>query len=255
MNIYVSQFKDVLKGFYKKQAELNKQISANNEKYTKEYADEANSKLKEEQAQAYARAKANIVDIFNTVRGYLAIANFVNVEQLTADRLLFSADSSFDLSVDEVQSYVERYANNFTMLRLIKDWTEKQNSEHTDDNGVGKYASIYIIMPKDILDTYKVFAESALSVVDKVYSGSITQVADDNGTTATFDTYTGKQMNTAKRDYPLEVEAYGDESFASELYVVVGDGMKLNEYKSSRVPETAKHAFDGVILDAEINTR
>ena len=148
-NIYVGQFRDILKGYYRKQKEYNAKIVENNKRFSPEYAEKENKQIREQQTQSYNEAKASIDDVFSTVRTLLANANFLNVESLTADRLFFETNSGFDLSADEVRSYVERYSDNFTMLRLIKDWIAKHDT-HTKEYPAGKYADIKITMPIDV---------------------------------------------------------------------------------------------------------
>ncbi len=174
----------------------------------------------------------------------LASANFVNVESLTADRLLFDNNSSFDLSAEEVQSFVERYEGNYVMLRLIKDWVAKNNVP-TQENPVGKYAGIRIVLPADMVQVYKKFADSALSLVDKIYNnGIIMQENVYNG--IVYEAKEDKQSKDGKSEYPYEIESFGDENFAHDLFAVIGNGMKLSDYKNNRIPETAKHVFDSV---------
>ncbi len=242
-NIYVGSFKDVIKGYYKKQKAFNAKIADNNKRFSPEYAEQENKAVKEQQTQAYNEAQASINEVFTTVRGLLANANFINVESLTADRMFFADDSGFDLSAEEVQGFVERYKDNFTMLRLIKDWIAKHDKT-TKEHPVGKYASVNIIMPVDMVQAYKKFGEGALAVCDKIYgNGIIMQDLDySNGSNP------NAQGRTEKKEYPLEIEYYGDENFARELFAVVGSGMGLSDYRTKRVPDTAKHAFDDIKL-------
>lgn len=224
-NIYVGQMKDAVKSYYKRQQNFNAQIEENNKRYSPDYATKENAKIKDEQDKAYKEAEKNVNDVFLTVRGLLANANFVNVESLTADRMLFSNDSGFNLSVAEVQAFVERYSKNYTMLRLIADWIAR-NDIPTQDHPVGKYASVEIVLPVDILHAYKAFAEGALTLIDKIYNNDVVAI---DGTAS-------------------EIDSFGNELFASELFSIVGNGMELSDYKSMRVPETAKHAFDSVFI-------
>lgn len=242
-NIYVGSFKDIIKGYYKKQKAFNAKIADNNKRFSPEYAEKENKAVKEQQTQAYNEAQASINEVFTTVRGLLANANFINVESLTADRLFFADDSGFDLSAEEVQGFVERYKDNFTMLRLIKDWIAKHDKT-TKEHPVGKYASVNIITPVDMVQAYKKFGEGALAVCDKIYgNGIIMQDLDySNGSNP------NAQGRTEKKEYPLEIEYYGDENFARELFAVVGSGMGLSDYRTKRVPDTAKHAFDDIKL-------
>lgn len=242
-NIYVGSFKDIIKGYYKKQKAFNAKIADNNKRFSPEYAEKENKAVKEQQTQAYNEAQASINEVFTTVRGLLANANFINVESLTADRMFFADDSGFDLSAEEVQGFVERYKDNFTMLRLIKDWIAKHDKT-TKEHPVGKYASVQIVTPMDMVQAYKKFGEGALAVCDKIYgNGVIMQDLDySNGSNP------NAQGRTEKKEYPLEIEYYGDENFARELFAIVGSGMGLSDYRTKRVPDTAKHAFDDIKL-------
>ena len=213
-NIYVGCFKDYLKIFYEKQKKLNAEIEQNNKIYGPEYAAKANSAVRAKQEQAYLEARQGIASTFEEVKGYLANCNFLNVENLTADRLLFSDNSGFDLTPEDIRYYVERYQNNPTMLRLIRDWITKHNE---DD----KFSGIKISLPSDQLNTYKQFADSALGMCDKIYTSTMSSI---------------------------EVDCWADERFAGDLYAVIGNGMSLSDYKNSRVPESAKHCFDDVKL-------
>ncbi len=220
-NIYIGAMQDVMHAYYKKLHEYNKQIADNNARFTAEYAKPENDKILEQKTKAYNEAKQKIIDIFKDVREMLACASFLNVESLTADRLFFEQNSGFSLSVAEVQAYVERYKNNYTMLRLISDWIAKQDKP--------AYSSISIILPKDILNAYKTFADGALSIVEKIHDE-------------------GRIMES-----PIELETFADDNWSHNLYDIVGSGLSLNEYKTKRVPNTAMHTFDDVTLKSDPN--
>lgn len=223
-NIYIGSFKDILKNYYAKQKKLNEEIESNNQRFAPEYADKYNAEVKAKQAQAYSDARQSVANIFEQVKGYLANANFINVENLTADRLIFEDNSGFELTPEDIKGYVERYQGNYTMLRLIRDWVSKHSTPE-DVHRYGKYSDIKIVLPSDQVDVYKQFAESALSVCDRIFTGS--------GVSQT------------------EIDLFGDERLASELYGVIGSGMGLSDYKNHRVPESVKHCFDGVRLATE----
>ena len=163
-NIYIGSFKDILKSYYEKQKKLNEEIESNNQRFAPEYADKYNAEVKAKQAQAYSDARQSITDVFEQVKGYLANANFLNVESLTADRLIFADNSGFDLTPEDVKGYVERYQGNFTMLRLIRDWITKHNVP--EEGQMGRYHDIKIGLPIDKLYTYKQFGDSALNICE-----------------------------------------------------------------------------------------
>lgn len=222
MNIYVSQLKDALKIYYNKQKEYNNKIEENNKKFSEEYSRKANEEVKQMQRTEYEHTQQIITDIYTSVRSLLAIASFPNVEQLTADRHIF--ESGIDLPVETVQAFVDRYTNpyNPTMLSYIKSWIDRQ--PHEKGKVFGKYDGIKIITPKEQLDAYKKFSVSALNITDKIYHNGNIMIQ------------------------PLELDSFADESFASGLFSVIGDGMTLSNYKTARVPDSAKNIFNSETL-------
>lgn len=222
-NLYVGQFKDVLKMFYEKQNTLIKEIKANYEKFSPEYAEQENAKVREKQAQAYAHALQSINSIFETVKASLANATFLNPESISQSTLvLFDDANSFNLTEEDIYSQIERHEGNFTMLRFIQNWIDRHN-ESGNDTLSGKYDSVKINMPYDILMAYKAFADSALSICDTIYTDDL--------------------LNPAK------VEYYADENFGESLYKIIGTGMNLSNYQNMIVPETVKHTFDNINLN------
>lgn len=222
-NIYISQMKDLLKNYYEKQKKYNAQIEENNKRFSAEYADRENETVRQQQATEYEHTKAVINDIFNTVREYLAIASFPNVESLSADRYIF--ESGIDLSVEQVQAFVDRYTKpyNPTMLSYIQSWINKNNTAQKGQM-FRKYDSIKIITPQEQLKAYKTFGDSALSIASKIYHNGNIMIQ------------------------PLELDSFADEKFGANLFSVIGDGMSLSDYKTARVPDSAKNIFNDTTL-------
>ena len=219
-NIYIGQVKDLLRNFYNRTQSKRKEIEANNTRYSPEYAQTANTEIMEKMAIDYENVLNSINSIFVNVRGLLAKANFPNVEQLTADRLLFDKSGTLNLSAEDVQGFVERYRDNFTMSRLISDWIDAKRKETKSDE-MNPYEAIRINTPADYLSVYQKIFNSASSLAERIYSDSVTKT---------------------------ELDLFADEDFGRELFAVIGDGMNLNSYKTARVPESASHCFDNVNL-------
>lgn len=223
MNIYVSQMKDILKSYYNKQVKYNEKIEENNKRFSEEYAKKENKAVKQQQTIEYENTQAVINDIYKTARSYLAIASFPNVESLTADRYIF--ESGIDLPVQTVQAFVDRYTKpyNPTMLAYIKSWIDRNNKTEQGQL-IGKYDSVKVTTPEEQLKVYKKFGDSALKIANKIYNNGNIMIK------------------------PLEIESYADENFSSNLLSVIGDGMSLSDYKTARVPDTAKNVFDSISL-------
>jgi hypothetical protein len=218
-NIYVSSFKDVLKSYYSEEKKLIAEREAINTNFAGSLLAQKTDEVKQKIVQAHDNAVKTINSIFEDVRGYLAIASFADVTQLTADAQLFKNDY-VDLSANEVKGFVERYSDNTLMLRVIKEWIV---TKHKNDS---EYMNVVsdIHLPQDQLEVYKTFATSALQIVELIYNER------------------GIMLD------PLELNSYADEETNAELYAVIGNGMGLSDYRTKRVPDSAKHTFDDVVL-------
>jgi hypothetical protein len=218
-NIYVSSFKDVLKSYYSEEKKLIAEREAVNTNFAGDLLAQKTDEVKQRIVQAHDNAVKTINSIFEDVRGYLAIASFADVTQLTADAQLFKNDY-VDLSANEVKGFVERYSDNTLMLRVIKEWIV---TKHKNDS---EYMNVVsdIHLPQDQLEVYKTFATSALQIVELIYNER------------------GIMLD------PLELNSYADEETNAELYAVIGNGMGLSDYRTKRVPDSAKHTFDDVVL-------
>lgn len=223
MNIYVSQMKDVLKSYYDKQKKYNDKIDENNKRFSEEYAKQENEIVKQQQAEEYAHTQAVINDIYNTARRYLAIASFPDVSHLTADRNIF--ESGIDLSVQQVQAFVDRYTKpyNPTMLSYIKSWINRNDTKEKGQM-FGKYDSVKIITPEEQVKAYKKFGDSALNIANKIYHNGNIMIQ------------------------PLELDSFADEQFGASLFSVIGDGMTLADYKTAKVPDSAQNVFNDISL-------
>ena len=213
-NIYLKKYKDILETYFDRQKELNQLEEDNNKTYAPAVAQMKNREIEETKAQAYEGAKGLIEHIFKEVKTLLAYASFINVEDLTADRLIF--ESGFELTKQDIQAYLERYADNYTMKRLIADWVKKQPKPE-------QYGDINFALPSDQLEVYKQFGEKAVYLCDKIFG---------NGWSA-----------------ELGIENFEDATMNANKLAVIGSGEELASCKSKRVPNAQLHIFDGVKLD------
>lgn len=216
-NIYLKKYKDILEAYFDRQKELNKQEEDNNKTYAPAVAQMKNKEIEEVKVQAYEGAKSLIDGVFKEVRTLLAYGSFLNVEDLTSDRLIF--ESGFELTKQDIQAYLERYKENFTMKRLIADWVKKQPKPE-------QYGDINFALPSDQLELYKQFAEKAIYLCDKIFT---------NGWSA-----------------ELGIENFEDETMNRYKLDVIGSGEELASCKSKRVPNAQLHIFDNVTLDTHL---
>lgn len=221
-NVYIEKYHDALKQYFKKHQSLNKELARINATYQPEYAEPYLAEVKQKQMNALREAQDTINSIFKDVRTKLSSNSFIDVEKLTADRLLFTGDSGFDLTPADVQAYAERYRDNYTMSRLIHDWVVKHN-ETTQGEPFGRYHDVKITMPEDQILVYKQFGDSALNISDRIFSDEATE---------------------------YEVFNYANENMCGDLMAVIGSGMKLT-HNTHRVPESVQHSYDHISLQSK----
>ena len=225
-NIYIAEYQHTLKTFHKKMTEYQAEIADNNAKYNEDYAPQMNEAVMEKARADYEGARQKIANTYATVRSLLGNAMFLDAEKLTADRIFFEFGSNYDLRPMDIRAFIARYRNNFTMSRMIYDWLERRSIETEPTQGMNEFSDCKVKMPVDELMVYLQFGNSALSLIDSIYTDSV--------------------ENTKS-----QVDCFGDENFGAPLYAIVEDGFHLSDYKSKRIPEQMTHYFDDINLQMQ----
>lgn len=218
-NFYVNRFKEIIVKYYNEAGRVEKQINRNNKELNADYRKSANAPLLEKKETLYAQAKEAIGVVYDELCRCLGNASFPNVEDLTADRLLFSNETPIELTQEQVKIFVERYKDNFTMLSVISGYIEKNH------NGFDEWISIKnrINTPEKQIREYQKIANSALSLINTVHQNPFTA--------------------------EMFINDFCNNENAS-FWSTIGNGMKLLDYKNARVPESASHLFDDYKISA-----
>ena len=213
MNIFIENYKEFLKNFFSKMTELHAERERISEQYSADYAKSALADLDRKANHDFKETETKIREMHNEICEMLSVSSIPTVESLTADRLFFDGSAKVELTPEIVKIFVERYAENPTMLSLIRTWIDTRHKNDTN------YISVKscISTPEEKAKIYKQFADSALSLCGKVFSGDTSE---------------------------LEIASYADPTFAAALFAKIGSGMSLADYKNARVPESAKHLLD-----------
>lgn len=213
MNIFIENYKEFLKKFYTKMTEYHAERERISEQYAPEFAKSSLSELDRKANHDFKETETKIREMHNKICELLSISSVPTVESLTADRLFFDGSAKIELSPEIVKVFVERYSENPTMLALIKTWLDTRHKNDTN------YISVKscISTPEEKANIYKQFADSALALCGRIFSGDTSE---------------------------LEIDSYADPIFASDLYAKIGSGMNLADFKNGRVPEQAKHLLD-----------
>lgn len=230
-NTYVEQFRDILKNYYQKEKSLQSKKTDALKRYSAEYAQKEVSQIQEESNRSYLNYQTMILDIFSDVRGFLAAANYPDPTKIP-DYLkeLFSVTSPIRLTSVEVQTIIQQYHDNFSVQRMVSDWLQQKRqagqlkARKTNSPVIDEFSDCQPISPSDQLMVYKKFADSALDILNKIH-------------------YSPQNVSE------YEISSYADESFAQDLFNIVGDGRKLKQYKNAPYYETAKSSYDSVTLN------
>ena len=212
-NIYVSNYKDFLKKFYTKMTELHAERESISEQYSADYAKSALADLDRKANRELKETETKIRKMHNEICEMLSVSSIPTVESLTADRLFFDGSAQIELTPEIVKVFIERYNENPTMLALIKTWLDTRHKNDTNFISVKSCIST----PEEKAKIYKQFADSALSLCGKIFSDGGSQ---------------------------LEIDSYADPTFAADLYAKIGSGLNLADFRTARVPESAKHLLD-----------
>ena len=212
-NIYVINYKDFLKNLFSKMTEYHAERERINAQYTPEHAKSLLADLDRRANHKLKETVKKIRETHNQICELLSISSIPTVESLTADRLFFDGSAKIELTPEIVKVFVERYSENPTMLALIKTWLDTRHKNDTN------YISVKscISTPEEKAKIYKQFADSALALCGKIFSDGSSQ---------------------------LEIDSFADEHFAVALYAKIGSGMNLADFRTARVPESAKHLLD-----------
>ena len=212
-NIYISNYKEFLKNFFSKMAELHAERERISEQYSADYAKSALAEIDRRARHELKETETKIRKMHNGIVELLSVSSIPTVESLTADRVFFDGSAKVELTPEIVAVFVERYNENPTMLSLIRTWLDTRHKNDTN------YISVKscISTPEEKAKIYKQFADSALALCGKIFSDGSSQ---------------------------LEIDSFADEHFAADLYAKIGSGMSLADYKNARVPEQAKHLLD-----------
>ena len=213
INIYVSNYKDFLKNFYTKMTEYHAERERISAQYSADYAKSALADLDRKANRELKETKKKILEMHNKIVEMLSVSSIPTVESLTADRVFFDGSAKVELTPEIVAVFVERYSENQTMLSLIRTWIDTRHKNDTDFIAVKSCIST----PEEKAKIYKEFADSALSLCGRIFSGDTSE---------------------------LEIDSYADPIFAADLYAKIGSGMNLADFRTARVPESAKHLLD-----------
>lgn len=213
-NIFVEKMRLVMSSYWELRKMVDAEIEANKIKYSPEYANKQNKALSEKKSKDYEDAVAEIKKIYEKVREYLARGNNPSGAEMNQEDIALLNADMIQLTDKEIELMAQKYrdSSNFTMMRVLATWAERNGKVNID-----------FPLPLDQLKAYQKFAEAALFTIRGIFS--------------------------EEKDHfiPLEIEHFGDETMNANLYTMVGTGEKLQECAFKPViSDEALHIFDDI---------
>lgn len=218
MNRIIEKNQGIVKGFYRTAVNIANEKAENNRKYKSDIADTENKKLEAEKESLYNKSREQIISNFNEIKELCSIAGFPTAENITSDSIFFSDKSPIELTAEEVKAYRDKYTDNYTMLRIIKNWLEEK---HT---GLNDYTDIKhtIHLPLEQLREYAENASTGLGLLATINRNP------ESISSAVIDTYCG-ELNKCTTD-------------------IIGNGDTLYSKNKTSLPEKTKHLYDFIVL-------
>lgn len=209
-NIYIQQIKNIATAYYEKVCSLRKTIKYNNTTYSRDLADSYNEETEHQIVSEANTAIEKINAVFEEIKSKISIRNFVCGENYNPDTAIF--DSKI-LNQEEFNILLQKYYNDYAFVsarRLVSAYPELAKA-----TGSIRTASDYV----------SVYRDFAVGAVKLIYS-----------------------MQENPRFSKVELDAYADKDFSSNLYSIVGSGQALSPTTVTDKNEFMSHTFDDIVL-------
>ncbi len=224
-NIYTDKLKKVLTTLNNAKIKAENEIKNAKSSYLASVADTKIKEINSRQTILTEQARESVHLLFNDLRQRLSYADFPSSEDLSTDRLFFDGTADIDLSIEQVKTFIERYRNNFTMLKLIKKWIIKNHP--SENGGFDDWTMLAntVPEPKKQLEEYRKIFKSCLSSIESIANHSVSDVI---------------------------INAFcGNEN--AKFWDIIGSGEHLKshsttDYRSTKLPIGAGHLFDDISL-------
>lgn len=216
-NIYINKFKKIVTDYYTEVCSLREKSKYNSVTFTPSLAQDYNASLEEEITNKGNQAISEIDTIFTDVKQKISICNFPNAGNLGDDSVIKSGI----LTAEEINVLLKKYYSEYSFIKIRKLISEYPRIAET----------IVIQTASDYVSVYRKFAESAVKMIYGIMQNP--------------------------RFSKIELDSYGDEHFASNLYAIVNTGQAIIPMTVTPENEYMSHSFDSVTLgvpsDSEMN--
>ncbi len=218
-NIYINKFKAIVENYFNDVSALRERAKYNSVTFTPSIAQDYNAEVEQKITNQANKSVEEINSVFEEIKSKISIRNFLCDENYNPDTAVFQSGI---INQEEFNILLQKYYNDYAFVsvrRLVSAYPELEKA-----TGTIKTAS-------DFIEVYRKFAEGAVKLIYSIMENP--------------------------RFSKVELDCYGDENFASNLYAVIGTANALIPVSITPENEYMAHSFDSVILgvpsDSEMN--
>lgn len=216
-NTYINKFKKIVTDYFNDVSALREKAKYNSVTFTPSLAKDYNAEVEQEITNKGNQAIAEINTVFTDVKQRISVCNFPNEGNLGDDSVIKSGI----LTAEEINVLLKKYYSEYNFVKIRKIVSEYPKIAETT----------VIQTASDYVSVYRKFAESAVKMIYGIMQNP--------------------------RFSKIELDSYGDEHFASNLYAVIGTANALIPVSITPENEYMSHSFDSVTLgvpsDSEMN--
>lgn len=218
-NIYINKFKAIVENYFNDVSALRERAKYNSVTFTPSIAQDYNAEVEQKITNQANKSVEEINSVFEEIKSKISIRNFLCDENYNPDTAVFQSGI---INQEEFNILLQKYYNDYAFVsvrRLVSAYPELEKA-----TGTIKTAS-------DFIEVYRKFAEGAVKLIYSIMENP--------------------------RFSKVELDCYGNENFASNLYAVIGTANALIPVSITPENEYMAHSFDSVILgvpsDSEMN--
>lgn len=213
-NTYIQQMKNIATAYYEKVCSLRAKAGYNTTTYNEQVAKDYNAEIESEITNKGNQAISEIDRVFTDIKKKISICNFPHEENLGDDCVIECGI----LTAEEINILLKKYYSEYNFVKIRKIVSEYPKITET----------MVIQTASDFVEVYRKFAESAIKLIYGI-------------------------MQNPKFS-EIELNAFGDSSFASNLYAVIGSGQAIIPTTVTDKNEFMSHTFDSVTVGVPSNS-
>lgn len=212
MDKYIKKLRDIVQSSCKEIKVLKEKQKRNLEIYVDDEAVKQNKVIDDEINGIVETSRTKIEELRTEILDKIQKYCVLNSKDITDDINLFNG--AFDFTIEELNSYIEKYKSNYTMTNAILKHIREKGLENKEENKMFFIdLKTKLITKEDKEKCYNDFCDSAISLV----LNETAQSFHERG--ARYDNQNGTMHDFA-------VEKFGDEETISPRYISILESCK-----------------------------